>query len=184
MSLEESCLEVFRIMTRHDLVSEERSDAQIHQFIKELYQTGYGGAYPLQVVPYLNPSTTIGIYYYDDCNTYQDPNYYLEELTKIGIHSQGHINFTNLVENCDDDGIITLTYSLNGKAGKLTFSTLDTYNSVPEEYIEFVKTTINKVSGTHRYLQYEEDIYLFFCLLTVDIANELEAIKANKFVKY
>ena len=70
MSLEESCLEVFRIMTQHDLVTEEPSDAEIRQFISELKQTGYGGAYPLQIVSYLNPATTIGIYHYDDCNTY------------------------------------------------------------------------------------------------------------------
>ncbi len=183
MSLKESCLNVVKIMNRYDLVTEKRSEEEINQFINDLHDTGYGGAYPLQIVPFLNPDSTIAIYHYDDCNTYQEEDYYVKELTKIAIHSQGQLNFTDLVQDYEDDGTTTLTYTLNNKAGKLSFNDQDTYDSVPEEYLEFIKTTLNTVSGTHRYLQYAEDVYLVFCLLPIDVINELEAIKANVFSK-
>ena len=180
MSLAESCLKIVQIMDQYNLITEKRSEEEMNQFTKNLQDTEYGDVYPLDIVSFLNPSTALVIAYYDDCNIYQEYNYYVEELRKIGIHSQGHLNFSDLAQDYSKEGIITLTYTLNGEVGKIEFKE-DIRDTVPEEYIQFVKTILESVSGTHRYLHYVLDSYLVFCLLPIEVVNELEAMQANKF---
>ena len=183
MPLAESCLNIVKIMAHYNLITEKHSNEKISQFIRNLQDIEYGDVYPLDIVPFLNPSTALVISYYDDCNIYQEDNYYVEELRKTGIHSQGHLNFSNLNQDWSEEGIVTLTYTLNGKAGKIEFNNIETRDMVPDEYIEFVKTILDSVSGTDRYLHYVVDSYLVFCLLPIDVANELEAMEANKSIR-
>ena len=183
MSLEESCLKVVKLLTQHDLITEKLSEEGICQCINELKENSFGGAFPLQIVPYLNPNIVINIVHYDDCNTYQEDGYYVAELTKLGLHSQGHLNFADLRQDYDDQGRVVLTYTLNEEAGKLVFDDQDTRDEVPYEYIQFIKTICDRVSGTHRYLHYEEEICLGYCLFPAMVADELEAIQANVFFK-
>ena len=77
---------------------------------------------------------------------------------------------------------LDIAYTLNGEVDKIAFKE-DIRDTVPEEYIQFVTNILDSVSGTHRYLHYVLESYLVFCLLPIEVANELEAMQANKFIQ-
>jgi len=81
---------------------------------------------------------------YDDCNFYQDGNYYKEKLDTLNIFLGDRVNISDVSELYSDDEpcMIRLLFTLNGERKNMDIKTDEERDHVPWSFIELLMSIL------------------------------------------
>ena len=138
---------VLTVMTTNNLVSTNVKNDDIRNFANEMIsdlEQRYHRS-PLELLLEFGNACSVSLNSYDDCNSYQEQGYYKDICESVTKCSLGNVAFTEVEENWDDLENVLLSFSLNGKKKSISMNVTEPQDTVPENFIEFMKENLNNI---------------------------------------
>jgi len=176
-TIKQSTKEMIEVIKNTGLLREDVSDIEINRLLDELeVRETYEYVSPINAF-FLSNLESLYVSEFDDCNLYQEPNYYVKILEEITKFSCGDISFSEISESWIESGDVILTFSVNNIPSELEFNTQEESDVVPGEFIVFVHKSLMDYKGNSRYLSTQgvngENIYF---RLETSIAEKVDNI--------
>lgn len=180
MDFKSTVKQVISILEKYQLLKSDIKEDELQRNIDDLANIEqHDFVDPLNLVGEVTELNNFYLSSYDDCNCYQENDYYKNVLEEINNNSNGKLNFSEIDESWSDNGIVNLTFSLNGEKNTLKLDIFEQHDMVPSEFVEFIHKRILDTDKEERFISVDDEMGSSYYLLPAKAAIELSQLKKD-----